>query len=100
MANKKRNKRAGAEQIAERAKPKWKAVSYRTAADAPTAPADAAVPDLDALHKKYFGRSAAKTAKSSRKAQMVVMEPKTPADTRVGRKTVVVEGTKVTGEQG
>ncbi|HET8546903.1 MAG TPA: hypothetical protein VFL57_02825 [Bryobacteraceae bacterium] len=98
-------KDATAEQVAEAAKPNWRAVPREVmrAYDAPPAAApDATAPELDALHKKYFGDAPARAARRTARGdvQMVVMEPKTAADTRVGRKTALVSEGKVIGEQG
>ncbi len=100
-----------AEQVAQKAKPNWKPVPANTGQDGndilPSA-ADAQTPELEALHRKYFGAStealtsAVRAVKSKpvKKSKMVVMEPKNAVDARQGRKTVLVEDGKVIGEQG
>ena len=100
-----------AEQVAQKAKPNWQPVPAGEGQDnneiTPSA-ADAQTPELEALHRKYFGASAeamtsavpAVDSKPVKSSKMVVMEPKNAADSRQGRKTVLVENGKVIGEQG
>jgi hypothetical protein len=99
-----------AEQVAQKAKPNWKAVAAAPAADNPyrslrPARPDAATPELDVLYRKYFGADQVQTTKAKKttrpkQSKMVVMEPKNAADTSPGRKTVLVEDGKIVGEQG
>ena len=110
---KKKASKLTAEQAAEKARPNWKAVAP-VRSDAPgRAEADETAPELDQLRRKYLGETADVGAKATRtrkanerelnkgKLKMVVMEPKTPSDTRVRRKTVLVdESGKIVGEQG
>ncbi|MGO9770520.1 MAG: hypothetical protein ACLPSW_13385 [Roseiarcus sp.] len=106
----KRNNKLTATQVAEKAKPNWRAVTRPAAdADAGSSPIrpDATSPELDSLMTKYFGaskprpRAAARTLESpAKESELVVMEPKVAADVRPGRKVLLVEDGKVVGEQG
>ena len=97
-----------ATEVAEKAKPHWRAVSAPPAgADAAGlygAKPDATTPEVDFLLEKYFGvakRDSAVGKKAvPKESKMVTMEPKNAADSRPGRKVVLVENGEVTGEQG
>jgi hypothetical protein len=100
--------RLSPEKAAEKAKPGWRAVTPAPS-DAPRlAGAEENAPELEALRRKYLGNAIASTQKATRPRKgkvddltMVVMEPVSASDTRVGRKVVVVNrsGKKV-GDQG
>ena len=92
-------------QIVERAKPGWKVVDVPVADAARRVAAEACSPEMDELRRKYLGASAPKTraaVRNSRNSELKLMqvEPRTPTDTRVGRKVVVVDKQKIVGEQG
>lgn len=97
-----------AEQAAEKAKPNWRAVAPFVTDAARRAEADEAAPEVDHLRRKYLGETAVAGVKVARarkgkanELKMVVMEPKTPSDARVGRKAVLVDHRgKIVGEQG
>lgn len=104
MAKRQSAKTMTPEQVAQKAKPNFKAVTY-TASDArPGVKPDAAVPGLDALHQKYFGKAPSRAASEAKagasEVQMVVMEPKTSTDAPFGRKRMLVDKGKLIGEQG
>jgi hypothetical protein len=94
-----------AREAAKKAKPNWRAVT--TGADDPytSDSADAHTPELDALYEKYFGRDdrpgALELESAGGESEIVVMEPKDPAQARrLGHKSVIVRGGRVIGEQG
>jgi hypothetical protein len=97
-----------AEQAAEKAKPNWRAVAPVVTDAARRAEADEAAPELEQLRRKYPGEKAVGGVKAARaqkgkpaELKMVIMEPKTPSDTRAGRKAVLVDKAgKIVGEQG
>ena len=106
---KKKIGKLNAEKAAERAKPHWRAVSPIVSDATRRAEADETAPELRQLRVKYPGETAVapglKAARASKaKAgdlKIVMMEPKTPSDTRVGRKAVLVDDSgKIVGEQG
>lgn len=92
------------ERLAEQAKPGWRAVVGVPITDrAGLLRADAQVPELERLRRKYFGATDAhgRLEQSPDNGTLVVLEPKTAVDdTPVGRKRVLVERENVTGEQG
>ncbi len=96
------------EQAAERANPGWRAVTPAVADVSRATAPDESAPELEQLRQKYLGiTSPARVRKASAKTvkpedlSMVVMEPITPSDTRVGRKVTIMNrrGKKI-GEQG
>jgi hypothetical protein len=92
-----------AARVAERARPGWVAVPEAAQDAMPAANADASVPELSQLQRKYFGsgRDANNPHGPSDDAHIVPMQPKSPAaDVRGGRKATVVEKGKVIGQQG
>lgn len=92
-----------AARAAERARPGWVAVPEAAQDAQPAASADASVPELGQLQRKYFGsgRDANNPHAPSDDAHIVPMQPKSPAsDVRGGRKATVVEKGKVIGQQG
>jgi hypothetical protein len=105
----KKNAKLTAEQVAEKERPNWRAVtmpSTNTDAGLMTAKPDARSPELDVLMSKFFGkpRTAAAPERNqdaaSEDTTLVVMEPKVAVDLRVGRKASVVKGDRVIAEQG
>lgn len=97
-----------AEQAAEKARPNWKAVAPVVTDAARRAEADETAPELEELRSKYLVEPAVVGPKATRiqkgkpgNIKMVVMEPKTPSDTRAGRKAVLVDKDgHIVGEQG
>jgi hypothetical protein len=95
------------EEVAEKANPGWKAVAPPAADAARTAVADACSVDADRIRQKH-GRAAkgapAKAARAAagppKEAKIVLLEPKTATDLRVGRKGSVIEGDREIGKQG
>jgi hypothetical protein len=103
--NKKANsKKMTPEQAAEKAKPKWRVVKAAATVREGGAKADGASPELKQLQKKYLGdtttAASIQTDKKKGDLDIVLMEEKNPVDVRVGRKSVIVDGNKVIGEQG
>ena len=104
----KKTAKLNAMEVAEKAKPNWRAVAASPtggdAADLSAAKADATAPEVDFLLEKYFGAAKANSASGNKAAlkdsKMVVMEPKNAVDSRPGRKVMLVENGEVTGEQG
>jgi hypothetical protein len=109
-----------AEQAAEKARPNWKAVAPIVTDAARRVEADETAPELGRLKSKYLGETAvagpkaveASKAVTGLKAvrpkkakpdelKIVVMEPRTPSDTHVERKAVLVNKKgNIVGEQG
>jgi len=92
-----------AARVAERARPGWVAVPQFDQDAAPGSAADAAVPELGQLQKKYFGtgKDPNNPHPPTDDTHIVQMQPKNPAsDIRGGRKATVVEKGKVIGQQG
>jgi len=94
-----------ASRVAERARPGWVAVPQDVVQDAlpAAAGADASVPELGQLQKKYFGsgKDPNNPHPPTDDAHIVPMQPKSPAsDVRGGRKATVVQKGKVIGQQG
>lgn len=92
-----------AARVAEHARPGWVAVPQAAQDARPAASADASVPELAQLQRKYFGsgRDANNPHAPSDDTHIVPMQPKSPAsDVRGGRKATVVEKGKVIGQQG
>ncbi len=98
------------EKVAERGKPNWKAIGRVAVDRVAGSPPDASSPELAHLRRKYLGALASSDSPTSaspatriRKGNdvaMIVMEPKQAADTRPGRKVVIVDQGKIIGEQG
>jgi hypothetical protein len=105
---KKKADKLTAEQAAEKAYPNWKAIKPVVSDKKLAAESDETTPELEQLKRKYLGDAAAQDSKTLQKPKgkakdlkMVVMESKTPSDTRAGRKTVLVdEEGEIIGEQG
>lgn len=100
-------------QIAEAAKPNWKAVSVRNSVDSTNTDnnqrlADAVVPELETQQAKYGRRSKQAPAGKSdnlghgqtKDLCIVLMEPKEATDSHIGRKAVLIEDDQIIGEQG
>ena len=102
------------EEIAEAAKPGWKASTNALggpAADSmmrsDSVQPDAVLPEVDTLMEKYFGSSApqpmdafSSDSPAAGRSGLVTMEPKEAQDLRPGRKTVFVANNEIVGEQG
>ncbi len=100
-ARKKASRRAA--RVAERARPGWVAVQEAAQDAQPATSADAAVPELGQLQRKYFGtgKDPNNPHPPTDDAHIVPMQPTSPAaDVRGGRKATVVERGKVIGQQG
>jgi hypothetical protein len=105
---KKKISKITAEQAAEKAYPNWRAVKPSVSDKMPAAESDETAPELEQLRRKYLGDEAAPDSRAlqrprgkAKALKMVVMESKTPSDTRVNRKTVLVDDDgKIVGEQG
>jgi len=97
-----------AEQAAQKAKPSWRVVTPIVSDAARRVAADESAPEMGEIKRKYFGEKADAEVKAPRvknsnpgELSMVVMEPKTPSDMKVGRKAVLVDKSgKIVGEQG
>ncbi len=98
-----------AEKVAEKARPNWRAVAPIVSDADRRAEADETAPELGQLRAKYLGEKAAPAGVKRERVpkgnadnlKMVLMEPKMPSDTRVGRKAVLVDDDgKIVGEQG
>ena len=99
-------------QIAEEAMPGWKAVEELPGVDALVEHhIDQAGVDLDRLKRKYFGEAAGGRDSSvgaaarrgpsdAEQSDLVIMERVDGRDDSGGRKTVVVQGDKIVGQQG
>jgi hypothetical protein len=98
-------------EIAEQFMPGWKAVKPYASDERHQSKADASLPDLAVLRKKYFGDQTAPDSDAPEIANLaaddedapsglISMEQKTPTDAKVGRKVVVVDKGKVRGVQG
>jgi hypothetical protein len=95
------------EEVAEQSKKGWKSVTIPPADMSPGDAPDAVAPELDIMKKRYSlteaeGKGLKKkiAAKKPVNTHMVVIQPPDDADTRVGRKVVVVEDGEKIGEQG
>ncbi|MGO9577892.1 MAG: hypothetical protein ACLP2P_00620 [Desulfobaccales bacterium] len=91
------------EKIAEREKKNWKAVTVIATDAVPGVMPDAVTPELGKLKERYGGAAQNEktgAANNTSESTMVVMEPRDAADTRVGRKTVLIKDGKIHGEQG
>ena len=100
---KKQSKTLTPEQVAERERPSWKVVQPYSADVSRRVAADAFTPELDELQQKYApSEKPVKRRKrpANSDTKMLLMEPKTPTDSRTGRMAVLVSGDKVVGEQG
>ena len=99
--------RRSIEQIAEESLPEWKVVPKAANDAEPYAPAsDAALPDLAALKRKYFGEAEAvdgadaADAAGDQDAGLVQMEPRVATDGGPATKAVFIEGGRLKAEQG
>lgn len=92
-------------QIVQRAKPGWKVVEIPAADAARRVAAETSSPEMDDLRRKYLGPNAPRVPAAARNSPtsdvtLVQVEPRTPTDSRVGRKVVVVGKKGIVGEQG
>ena len=90
------------EEVAEKSKKGWKAITVPQADVSPGDAPDAVAPELGVLKKRYgmANRDIKKKAKKLSDMQMVIVQPPAATDTRAGRKVVLVEDGKNVGEQG
>ena len=98
-----------ARKAAERAMPGWKAVQNEPVAGTadspgdPPAAADQRAPDLAQLRRKYAADVVAPDNPGNHNdehSEFVTLEPVRPTDATVGRKVVLVRGSRVIGSQG
>ena len=96
-----------AREIAEQAKPGWKAVSVtrgRVATGADAARFDVQGLDMDALKLKYFGQvrdgRRGPALRTNEDVHFVSMVPEVGTDAPIRERKVIVSGNKVSGFQG